>query len=119
MIPHYVLDEPPIKDAIDRAVRAFDEWIPYGDAGDQKRLKDQVGMGWSGWSLLEAIALQILEAQGYDTESLEWIDERDIAHGWTLPRKAMTRDDIDNRGDSRIPLEDLAEAEEAMEDDNG
>lgn len=87
-IPHYLYDNPQISDAIDRAQCAVRAWRLDGTLEESEREKDHVLAGWSGVSLVEAIAVQILEAQGYDTDGLDEVSEADATNGWTLPVRA-------------------------------
>ncbi len=67
-----MMDKPAIKAALDKAQEAIGNWTVY--SGDEKA-KENLLVGWSGWSLAEEIAWKILEGQGYDMEALEDCDE--------------------------------------------
>lgn len=64
-VSHY--DHPEVESAMDAAGVVIRGWTV--NTGDED-LKERLTAGWSGVSLVEGIAMAILDARGFDTECL-------------------------------------------------
>ena len=84
-IPHWLMEQPDVKRALDEATEVIDEWTLDGTREEGEQQKAEMLVGWQGWSLLEAITGAILRARGFDTDEFEELSEHDVIDGYELP----------------------------------